>query len=104
IPAVATKEDEPKAALAAAHRPEGAKGTGKENGKEEAKPPALPAADQLLDKYVQALGGASAIDAVTSRVMKGTITAGGESTPIEIYGKDPEKRISYTRTANGDSI
>src|SRR5213082_714612 len=30
-------------------------------------------------KYVQALGGASAIDRVTSRVMKGTIDFGGKS-------------------------
>src|ERR1700726_2304968 len=53
-----------------------------------------PTADQLLDKYVQAVGGASAIDKVTSRVMKGAIDFDGKSVPIEIYSKDPEKRIS----------
>ena len=44
-----------------------------------------PAADQLLDKYVQAAGGAPAIEKVTSRVMKGTIEFGGKSLPIDIY-------------------
>jgi photosynthetic reaction center cytochrome c subunit len=70
----------------------------------EAKENAGPAADQLLDKYVQAAGGAAAIDKVTSRVMKGTIDFGGKTLPIEIYSKDPEKRISFTHMPEGDSI
>ena len=36
---------------------------------------ANPTADQVLDKYYQALGGAAAIDKLQSRVMKGTITS-----------------------------
>lgn len=63
-----------------------------------------PNADQLLDKYLQAIGGAAAIDKVTSRVMKGTIDFGGKSLPIDIYSKDPEKRISFTHMPEGDSI
>jgi hypothetical protein len=70
----------------------------------EAKASAGPAADQLLDKYVQAEGGAAAIDRVTSRVMKGTIDFGGKTLPIDIYSKDPEKRISFTHMPEGDSI
>src|SRR5450432_791635 len=62
----------------------------------EAKENAGPAADQLLDKYVQAVGGAAAIDKITSRVMKGTIDFGGKSLPIDIYSKDPDQRISFT--------
>jgi len=61
-------------------------------------------AEQLLDKYVQAAGGAAAIDKVTSRVMKGTIDFGGMSLPIEIYAKDPLKRISFTHMAEGDNV
>ncbi|HEY3971733.1 MAG TPA: c-type cytochrome [Candidatus Sulfotelmatobacter sp.] len=61
-------------------------------------------ADQLLDKYVQAAGGAAAIDKVTSRIMKGTIDFGGKSFPIDIYGKDPDERISFTHMPEGDSI
>lgn len=63
-----------------------------------------PAAEELIDKYVQAVGGAAAIDKVTSRVMKGTIDFGGKSLPIDIYTKDPEKRISFTHLPDGDSV
>ena len=34
----------------------------------------LPTADQILDKYYQALGGAAALDNLKSRFMKGTVT------------------------------
>ncbi len=63
-----------------------------------------PAAGQLIDKYVQAIGGASAIDKISSRVMKGTIDFGGKSLPIDIYAKDPDERISLTHMAEGDSV
>ena len=75
---------------------------------EETKPkeetPSGPAAEQLIDKYLQASGGANAIEQVTSRVMKGTIDFGGKSLPIDIYSKDPEKRISFTHMPEGDSV
>jgi len=61
-------------------------------------------AAQLIDKYVQAVGGAAAIDKVTSRVMKGTITFGDRNVPIEIFSKDADKRISFTHTPDGDSV
>jgi hypothetical protein len=70
----------------------------------EAKDSAQPSGDQLLDKYLQAVGGANATDSVTSRVMKGTIDFGGKSLPIDIYSKDPEKRISFTHMPDGDSV
>ena len=56
--------------------------------------------DQIIDKYVGALGGADAIRKITSRVMKGTIVAGGNETPIELFTKAPNKRISIS---NGQS-
>ncbi len=96
IPVVMTEE--PKEGMAEPHGPDaGAK-------KEEAKESAGPTADQLLDKYVQAAGGAPAIDKITSRVMKGTIDFGGKSLPIDIYSKDPDKRISFTHMPDGDSV
>jgi photosynthetic reaction center cytochrome c subunit len=70
----------------------------------DAKENAGPAPDQLLDKYIQAAGGAAAIDKVTTRVMKGTIDFGGKTLPIDIYSKDPYKRISFTHMPDGDSI
>jgi hypothetical protein len=60
-------------------------------------------AEQLLDKYLQAVGGAAATDRVTSRVMRGMIDFGGKSLPIDIYSKDPEKRISLTHMPDGDN-
>lgn len=70
-----------------------------------AKPPTLPAATQLLDKYAAAVGGADALAKVTSRVQKGTMTGfGGRAFPVEIYAKAPNKRASYVRTPQGDSI
>jgi hypothetical protein len=57
-------------------------------------------ADQIVEKYVAALGGADAIKKVTSRVMKGAILAGGSESPIELFTKAPNKRISIS---NGQS-
>jgi outer membrane lipoprotein-sorting protein len=67
-------------------------------------PPAnMPTADQLLDKYVQALGGADAINKVTTRIEKGNIEAQGQKMPIEIYAKAPNKRIAITHNGNNES-
>jgi len=63
-----------------------------------------PTGDQLLDKYLKAVGGAAAADKVTSRVMKGTITFGDRNVPIDIFSKDPDKRISFTHTPDGESV
>lgn len=63
-----------------------------------------PSPDQLLDKYVQALGGANAVDRVTTRVMKGTIDFSGHSFPIDIYCKAPDARISFAHMGEGDSV
>jgi hypothetical protein len=70
----------------------------------EAKEASGPTADQLFDKYLQAVGGAAAIEKITSRVMKGTITFGDRNVPIDIFSKDPDKRISFTHTPDGDSV
>jgi hypothetical protein len=63
-----------------------------------------PSSEQLFDKYVKAAGGTGAIDKITSRVMKGTVTFGDRNVPIEIYSKGPDKRMSVTHTPNGDSV
>lgn len=63
-----------------------------------------PPADQLFEKYLKAIGGASAVEKVDSRAMKGTITFGDRNVPIDIYAKAPDKRISITHTPDGDSI
>ena len=66
--------------------------------------PSGPVPEQLFDKYLQAVGGAGAVEKTTSRVMKGTISFGDRNIPIEIFSKDPGKRISFTHTPDGDSV
>jgi len=91
MPPVMTEE--PKEAMGGPKKPEG-----------ETKEYSGPSPDQLLEKYLQALGGAAAVDKVTSRVMTGTIEFGGKSLPIDIYSKDPDKRISFTHMPEGENV
>src|SRR5581483_8967563 len=67
--------------------------------KPEIKPSAsLPFVDQILDRYVQALGGTAALARVTTRVMKGSlVTQGGSSAPLEIHEKAPHKTTTTFR-------
>ncbi len=102
IPPVMT--DEPKEAMGGGMPGGPMMGPAPATTKENVEPTAGPTAEQLLDKYVQAVGGAAAINKVTSRVMTGTIDFGGKSLPIDIYSKDPDKRISFTHMPDGDSI
>jgi photosynthetic reaction center cytochrome c subunit len=55
-----------------------------------------PTADSIIDKYVNALGTHDAITKVTSRVGKGVIIVGGKETPIEVFTKAPNKRITIS--------
>ncbi len=66
---------------------------------------AFPAADQLLDKYLVAVGGAEALQKITSRVQKGTLIAfGGQHFPVDVYSKAPDKRFSVMHLQGGDSV
>jgi hypothetical protein len=62
----------------------------------------LPAVDAILNKYVQALGGAEALEKVTSLVERGTI--GDRATPIEYFAKAPNKKMSVRHISSGDGI
>jgi hypothetical protein len=66
--------------------------------------PSGPSADELIEKYVKALGGAKAIDAVTSRIATGTIDFGGTSYAIDLYSKAPDMRASFVHMPEGDNI
>ncbi len=68
--------------------------------------PREPTAAQLLDKFVEALGGRQRLAALTSFLAKGTIE--GYDTyhvkvPMEIYAKAPNQRTMIAHTQNGDS-
>jgi hypothetical protein len=64
----------------------------------------LPTSDQLIDRYIQALGGAVAIGNVTSREEQGTSTRGGQTLSIEVLDQDPNKQALIRHTPRGDSI
>jgi photosynthetic reaction center cytochrome c subunit len=66
--------------------------------------PAMPSSDQILDKYLAAVGGAEALKKINTRVQKGTIDAFGKAYPIEIYSEAPEKRVSLTHPPTGTSV
>ncbi len=65
---------------------------------------AAPTADDILAKYVASLGGADTMHKTTTRVLTGKVLAGGTETPIDVYTKAPNKRVSVTHGANGDSF
>ena len=65
-----------------------------------------PSADQVFDKYLQAVGGAQRLAALTSFVAKGSsVGYGPEGTmrPIEIFAKGPDQRTMIIHTLDGDS-
>lgn len=66
--------------------------------------PGAPPVDQVLNKYLQALGGAQRLAGVSSVVAKGTsVGYGPEGTdrPIEIYAKAPNQRTTIIHTLDG---
>jgi len=65
---------------------------------------AAPTADDVIQKYITAMGGADAIRKITSRAAKGMILVGGSQTPIEVLTKAPNKRVTISHTAQGDSF
>ena len=64
----------------------------------------LPSADDVIEKYTQAVGGAAAIQNVSSRVESGTVTFGvGPRFPIEILSKSPWRQAMIVHLPAGDS-
>jgi photosynthetic reaction center cytochrome c subunit len=71
-----------------------------------AQAPAGPSADQVLDKYIQALGGAQRLANLASFVAQGTYQ--GYDTdlgkvPVEIFAKAPGLRTTIVHMLTGDS-
>ncbi len=62
-----------------------------------------PSADQIFDKYLQAVGGAPKAAAITSIVFKGTYQGYAEGkAPVDIYVKAPNQRTMIVHTGGGD--
>jgi photosynthetic reaction center cytochrome c subunit len=64
----------------------------------------LPTADQILDRWLAAVGGAEALKKIKTRVQKGTIDAMGMHYPIEVYSEAPDKRVSISHPKGGSSV
>lgn len=64
----------------------------------------VPTADQIFDKYIQALGGADKLAQLTSYTAKGTSTLYGEdrADPAEIYATAPDRLATLVHEREGD--
>ena len=64
-------------------------------------------ADAIFDKYVQALGGAAKLAALTSFTARGTYEGYdslSEQVPVDIYAKAPNQLTTVVHTQSGDSV
>jgi photosynthetic reaction center cytochrome c subunit len=69
--------------------------------------PGVPSADQVFDRYIQAIGGAAQVARLTSFVAKGTyegFDTGEEPAPVEVYAKAPNQLTTIVHIPQGDSI
>jgi len=71
--------------------------------------PNAPTADQILDKYIQAVGGAQRANAITSWVAKGTYSGfdtEDAKAPVDIYAKAPNQRsvVVHLPGGAGDNV
>jgi tetratricopeptide (TPR) repeat protein len=66
----------------------------------------LPTVEELVNRYVRAAGGEAAINAVTSRVVKGTIDVVGISRggTFETYTVAPDKALSVMKPGPAETI
>jgi photosynthetic reaction center cytochrome c subunit len=65
----------------------------------------VPTVDQIFDKYIQAVGGAARLAALTSFVGKGTSIGFGEvgsGDPFELYAKAPNQLATVVHQREGD--
>ena len=66
--------------------------------------PGEPSPDQILDKYIEALGGAQRVASLTSFAAKGTTVGYGldpEKRPVEIFAKVPNQRATIIQEEKG---
>jgi photosynthetic reaction center cytochrome c subunit len=71
---------------------------------EEKLPPNLPAPSQIVEKYIQASGGPSAIERISTRAEKGSADFGGHEVPVEVFDKAPAQRATVMHLPNGDNV
>ncbi len=64
----------------------------------------LPPADQTLNRYVGAIGGADAIRNLTTLVETATTMIGSRETTVEVFDRSPDKRSVITHLPSGESL
>ena len=70
-------------------------------------PDARVSPDEIFGRYIEALGGAGRVGALTSFVATGTyagFNTGDAKVPIEIYARAPDQRTQVVRTFEGDAV
>jgi hypothetical protein len=69
-----------------------------------AQSPGEPTADQLIDKYIAAIGGAQKVAGMTSYVARGMYMGFDDyqKFPVEVYGKAPGQRATHMHGGFGD--
>jgi len=70
-------------------------------------PVARASADQILDKYLQAIGGTAQLAKLTSFTAKGTYEGYdtlSEQVPLDIFANSPSQLTTVVHTQNGDSV
>ncbi len=67
-------------------------------------PAGLPVVSQVVDDYIQAMGGAAAIEKITSRVETGTTQFRARSVGVEICTQVPGQQVVVRHLPDGDSI
>jgi hypothetical protein len=64
-----------------------------------------PAASAVLDKYLQAVGGAEAVAKVNGHVQKGKLTGfGPDPVPVDVWAKAGDKRITTVHGPRGENV
>ena len=64
----------------------------------------LPSPDEVVQKYIQAIGGTAAVQNVSSRLESGTVAFGdGPGFPVEIFSKSPFRQAMIVHLPAGDS-
>ena len=69
--------------------------------------PGTPTPNQILDKYIKALGGAQKLAGITSYTAKGTYVGfdtNDQKSPLEVYAKAPDQSTIIVHVKGGDNI
>ena len=68
--------------------------------------PGQPAADQVLDRFIAAIGGAQRVASLTSLAARGTYIGfdDAEKVPMELYARAPGQRSTIVHGTSGDTV